>query len=187
VVATPYHESSQLRRISIDMKKILILSLCAAVFSGSARSQIAFVDTKYVLSRMPEYQEAQRTINQIGVEWQRDIDNKQTVLNRMNAEYLAEQPMLSDDLRKKREEDLAKMASEIRDLQRSHFGYQGELYRKEDTLVRPLREKIENTIQKIAANKRYGIVLDKSAGITVMYSDAKLDITAEVLRDLGLK
>jgi outer membrane protein len=169
------------------MKKILLLILPLISIAFISAAQVGFVNTKYILNKMPEYQDAEKLINQIGNQWQREIDNKQTILNRMNADYESERPLLSDDIKKKREENLAKMATEIRDLQRNHFGYDGDLSKKEDTLTKPLREKINNAIQRIAAVRKYQIVLDKSEGITVMFSDPKLDISEEVLRELGIR
>ena len=169
------------------MKKILLLILPLISIAFISVAQIGFVNTKYILNKMPEYQDAEKLISQIGNQWQREIDNKQTILNRMNADYESERPLLSDDIKKKREENLAKMAMEIRDLQRNHFGYDGDLAKKEDTLTKPLHEKINNAIQRIAAVRKYAIVLDKSEGITVMFSDPKLDISEEVLRELGIR
>ena len=112
------------------MKKILLLILPLISVAFISAAQVGFVNTKYILNKMPEYQDAEKLISQIGNQWQREIDNKQTILNRMNADYESERPLLSDDIKKKREENLAKMATEIRDLQRNHFGYDGDLSKK---------------------------------------------------------
>ncbi|HEX4374054.1 MAG TPA: OmpH family outer membrane protein [Puia sp.] len=169
------------------MKKIFLLILPLISIAFISVAQVGFVNTKYILEKMPEYRDAEKLISQIGNQWQREIDNKQTILTRMNADYESERPLLSDDIKKKREENLAKMAMEIRDLQRNHFGYDGDLAKKEDTLTKPLRERINNAIQKISVVRRYQIVLDKSEGITVMFSDPKLDISDDVLRELGIR
>jgi outer membrane protein len=169
------------------MKRSLLLLLVLMNVAGMALAQVGFVNTKTILDKMPEYQEAQKLLHQMGTEWQREIDEKQTVLNRMNADYESERPLLSEDLKKTREENLAKLSLEIKNLERTHFGYGGDLTRKEDTLTKPLREKINYSIQRVAALRKYNIVLDKSEGVTVMFSDAKLDITQDVIRDMGIQ
>ena len=169
------------------MKKTILIFLCLICILHFSNAQIAFVNSKYILSKMPEYQAVQRQISQLGNQWQREIDEKQTVLNRMNAEYASDQVMLTDDIKKKRTEDLVNKEIEIRELQRSHFGFGGDLSKKEDSLTKPLQEKVNNSVQRVAASRNYKVVLDKSEGITVMFSDAKLDLSEDVLRDLGVK
>ena len=169
------------------MKKTAIIFLCLTYFTLGSQAQIAFVNSKYILSKMPEYQAVQRQINQLGNMWQREIDEKQTVLNRMNAEFASDQVMLTDDIKKKRQEDLVNKEIEIRELQRTHFGFGGDLSKKEDSLTKPLQERVNNSVQRVAASHNFKIVLDKSEGITVMFSDAKLDLSEDVLRDLGVR
>jgi len=99
----------------------------------------------------------------------------------------AEQVMLTDDLKKKREDQLFNMEKEIRDLQKKRFGYEGDLFKERQKLVKPVQDKVYNAIQKMAVNRGYDFVLDKSEGITVIFADPKLDKSEEVLKELGIK
>jgi outer membrane protein len=95
--------------------------------------------------------------------------------------------MLSDELRKKWEGKLLKKEKEVRDLQRKYFGQEGELFKKNMELIKPIQDGVNSAIQKIAGIKKYTIVLDKSVGITVMFSLPTLDISEDVITELGIK
>lgn len=170
------------------MKKTLLLTLLltAGIFTLEAQ-RYAVVDTKYILDKLPEYKDAQKQLDQVSMAWQKEIDDKQATLDRMYKDYEAEQVMLSDELKKKREDELFNREKEVRDLQRKRFGFEGDLFKKRQELVKPIQDKVYNAIQKIAVNRLYEFVLDKSEGITVIFADPKLDKSEDVLKELGIK
>lgn len=160
----------------------------ALVVSTTAMAQrYAVVDTKYILDRMPDYTEAQKRLDAFSVEWQREIDGKQVELDRMYKNYEAEQVLLSDELKRKREDELFIREKEVRDLQRQRFGFEGDLFKKRQELIKPVQDRVYNAIQKIAVNRQYDFILDKSEGITIIFADPKLDRSDDVLRELGVK
>jgi outer membrane protein len=154
---------------------------------GAVSQRYAIVDTKYILDKMPDYKEAQKKLDQFSEQWQKEIDTKQTELDRMYKNFEAEQVLLSEDLRKKREDELFIREKELRDLQRKRFGFEGDLFKRRQDLVKPIQDKVYNAIQKIAVNRQYDFILDKSEGITIIFADPKLDRSEDVLRELGVK
>lgn len=170
------------------MKKFFILALSALLLTlGASAQRYAVIDTKFILDKMPEYKDAQKKLDQFSEQWQREIDEKQAALNKMYRDYEAEQVMLSDELKKKREDELFVREKEVRDLQRKRFGFEGDLFKKRQELVKPVQDKVYNAIQKIAVNRQYDFILDKSEGITVIFADPKLDRSEDVLKELGVK
>src|SRR5260221_14616507 len=170
------------------MKKILILIVALLPFSLiSSAQRYAVIDSKYILDKLPEYKKAQEKLDQISEQWQKEIDYKQTSLDSMLKEYDAEQVMLSDDLKKKREDELYNREKELRDLQKKRFGFEGDLFKKRQELVKPIQDKVYNAIQKIASTRMYDFILDKSEGITVIFADPKLDKSEDILKELGIK
>ncbi|MBS1668917.1 MAG: OmpH family outer membrane protein [Bacteroidetes bacterium] len=170
------------------MKKIALLALLVCLGAMASQAQrIVIVDTKYILGKMPEYTEAQKKLDQTSQQWQKEIDDKQEALNKMYKDFEAEQVMLSEDLKKKREDELYNKEKEVRDLQRKRFGFEGDLFKKRQELVKPIQDKVYNAIQKMAFNRMYDIILDKSEGITVIFADPKLDKSEDILRELGIK
>ena len=169
------------------MKKIMLVTICVLIGAVSSFAQrYAVIDTKYILNKMPEYQNAEKKLQQVSDEWQKEIDDKQALLDQMYKDYDAEQFMLSDELKKKREDELYNKEKEIRDLQKKRFGYQGDLFQEREELIKPIQDKVYNVIQKMAVANGYDFVLDKSEGITVIFADPKLDKSDEVLKQLGI-
>ena len=170
------------------MKKLLFVALCIAFSSVSLQAQrYAIIDTKYILDKMPEYKDADKRLATISNAWQKEIDDKQGQLNAMYRNFDTEQYMLSDELKKKREDQLFNLEKEVRDLQKKRFGFEGDLFKERQKLVKPVQDKVYNAIQKMAVNRGYDFVLDKSEGITVIFADPKLEKSDEVLRELGIK
>lgn len=170
------------------MKKIIVSVLALMFFALSASAQrYAVIDTKYILDKMPEYKEAQKKLDQFSDQWQKEIEAKQAELDVMYRNFDAEQVMLSESLKKKREDDLFNKEKELRDLQKRRFGFEGDLFRKRQELIKPLQDKVYNAIQKLAVERQYDFILDKSEGITIIFADPKLDKSEEVLKELGIK
>jgi len=170
------------------MKKILIVFCCLLMMAVTADAQkYAIIDTRYILDKMPDYKTAQKQLDDIAADWQKDIDSKQAELDNMYKSFDAEQVMLSDELKKKREDQLFNKEKTLRDLQRKRFGFEGDLFKKRQELIKPIQDKVYNAVQKMAVTRGYDFVLDKSEGITIIFADPKLDKSEDVLKDLGVK
>ena len=170
------------------MKKVLLSVLLVSMVSiASIAQRYAIVDSKYILDKVPEYKSAQSKLDNFSEQWQTEIDQKQQVLNKMYKDYDAEQVMLTDALKKKREDELYSKEKEVRDLQKKRFGFEGDLFKKRQELIKPIQDRVYNAIQKLAVEKLYDFILDKSEGITVIFADPKLDKSDEVLRNIGIK
>ena len=100
------------------MKKLLFFLLLTGIGLAGVAHKYAVIDTRYILDKMPDYKEAQKQLDDITAGWQKEIDGKQAELDRMYKDYDAEQVMLSDELKKKREDQLFNKEKELRDLQR---------------------------------------------------------------------
>jgi outer membrane protein len=170
------------------MKKIFILAIAVFFAAMNVNAQrYAVIDTKYILDKLQDYKDAQKKLDQFSEQWQKEVDAKQADLNRMYRDYDAEQVMLSDELKKKREDELFNKEKELRDLQRQRFGYEGDLFKKRQELIKPIQDKVYNAVQKLAVDRGYDFILDKSEGITVIFADPKLDRSDDVLKSLGAK
>lgn len=170
------------------MKKIFLLAFSIVMLTVTANAQrYAIIDTKYILDKIPEYKEADKKLQAIADQWQKEIDDKQAQLDKMYKNYEAEQFMLSDELKKKREDELFNKEKEIRDLQKKRFGYEGDLFKERQKLVKPIQDRVYTAVQKIAVGRGYDFILDKSEGITVIFADPKIDKSEDVLKELGIK
>ena len=153
----------------------------------ASAQRYAVIDSKYILEKIPEYKTAQQKLDDFSDQWQKEIEKKGAELEKMGKAYEAEQVMLSDELKKKREDELFNKDKELRDLQTRRFGYNGDLFKKRQELIKPIQDRVYNAIQRLAVAKLYDFILDKSEGITVIFADPKLDKSDDVLRELGVK
>jgi outer membrane protein len=171
------------------MKKFLFVALIvlANIVGAKAQQRYAVIDTKYILERIPAYKEADAKLKLIGEQWQKEIDDLQVQLDKMYKNYESEQFMLTEPLKKKREDELFEKEKQVRDLQKKRFGYEGDLFKERQRLIKPVQDKVYDAIQKIATSRSYDFVLDKSEGITIIFADPKLDKSDDVLKELGIK
>jgi outer membrane protein len=170
------------------MKKVFLLAaFCLCIIGFVSAQRYAVIDTKYILDKMPEYKTAQKNLDDVAAGWQKEIDGLQQELDKMYKDFDAEQVMLSEELKKKREDQLFVKEKTLRDLQRQRFGFEGELFKKRQELIKPVQDKVYNAVQKLAVARGYDFILDKSEGITVIFADPKLEKSDDVLKELGVK
>jgi len=170
------------------MKKLILSSLLLmCILTGSFAQRYAVIDTRYILSKLPEYKNAQDKLDAFSIQWQQEIDQKQVVLDQLYRNFEAEKLMLSDELIKKREDEIFNKEKELRDLQKKRFGFEGDLFKRRQELVKPIQDRVYSAVQKLAVAKQYDLVLDKSEGITIIFADPKLDRSDDVLKELAEK
>lgn len=168
------------------MKKItLTLTIILLMVLGVNAQRYAYVDSEYILSNIPEYNDAQNYLNDLSVTWQSEIEAKFAEISRLYENFQNEAVLLPQELRNKREAEIVSKEQQIHELQQSKFGSEGELDQKRKELVQPIQEKVYNAISKIAVEKNYGFVFDKAAGLSILYTDPSLDISDDVLDEVG--
>src|SRR4051812_47769496 len=149
------------------MRRILLFLFCFTTISIVCRAQMAFVDTKYILVRMPDYPDSMAKLNNLTAFWQKEIDDKQAILEKMKKDFEKDEPLLTDDLKKKRTDQIFYYEKGLRDLQRTRFGYEGDLFKKKQELIKPIEDRVNVAVNSTARRLSYTVVLDKSEGNTV--------------------
>lgn len=170
------------------MKKIFVLGI-ALLFAcaGAFAQKYAVIDTRYIFEKMPDYKRVQQQVDAQAAAWQKEIDTKQTELDKLYNDYDAEQAMMSEDLKKKKEDELFNKEKTLRDLQKKRFGFEGELFKKRQELMEPLQKKVAEAVNRLAKANGYDLVFDKSEGKSIIFADPKLDRSEDILRELRLK
>ena len=171
------------------MKKIIFLILLILAVSFLATTtqaqKFAYVDTDYILNKIPEFNQAQDKLDALSADWQKEIENKYADVDQMYRSYQQEQVLLTDEMKVKREEAIIKKEKSAKDLQQKYFGPEGELYIKRQELIKPIQDKIYDAIQQLAANNKYAIVFDSSSDLIMLYKNNNLDKSDKVLDLLG--
>jgi outer membrane protein len=168
------------------MKRLILATVGALLLGTAAWAQkYAYIDSEYILKNIPEYETAQQKLDDMSLEWQKEIEKKFEEIDKLYKAYQAESVLLPDDLKKKREEEIIQKEKEAKDLQKKRFGKDGDLFKKRQELIKPIQDKIYNAIEEIATLKSYAFVFDKSGSLTIMFADPKFDISDDVLKKIG--
>jgi outer membrane protein len=168
------------------MKKLIMVLITLFITSVSFSQKTAYVDTEYMLNKIPAYKEAQKQIDNLTKQWQKEIEEKHVALDAMYKQYQVDKVLLSNDMKQKREQDILDKEKELKELQKKRFGPEGDRYKKEQELIKPIQDEIYNAIKEIAAAQNYGFIFDAaSSSLSILYSDIKYDISDEVLKKLG--
>lgn len=168
------------------MKRIFVFLLAVlATATVSFAQKYAYVDTEYILENIPAYQAAQEQLNTLSTQYQRELENVQTELEQMYNDFRAESVLLSDEMKRKREDVIVSKEKEFRALQQKYFGPDGELYQKRQGLVKPIQDDIYNSIKDIAASGNYAVVFDKAGSLSMLYTDPRYDLSDQVLEKMG--
>lgn len=169
------------------MKKIIVL-LGALLMSVSSFSQkFAFVDTDYILNNISAYKSAQEQLDKLSETWQKEIEGLYTEIDKMYKKYQSEKVLLTEEMKKKREDEIMTREKEAKDLQKKYFGQEGALYKKRDELVRPIQDEVYKAIKELAVDGGYSVIFDSSSGASMIYTDPKFDKSDAVLQKLGYK
>lgn len=169
------------------MRRVFPFAVCILLTLGTYAQRYACVNTEYILSNMPEYANAQQEIEDLSIQWQKEVEAKFRIVDKMYKAFQAESVLLPDELKAKKENEIITAEKEAKEIQKQRFGNNGDLVKKRAELIKPIQDKIYNAIEKVAQEKNYQFVFDKSAGATILYVDAKADISDQILKDLGYK
>ena len=167
------------------MKKILLL-FCILIFAGNIKAQkFAYVDSQFILEHIPEYKQAKEELDNFSYQWQEKIENAYQDIDKLYRAYQTDKVLLTDKMRQDREDEIIQKEIDVKELQQQRFGTDGDLYKKQVELIRPIQNLIYNAIQEYAEQSRYGVIFDKSGDLLMLYADENLDKSEKILDYLG--
>lgn len=169
------------------MKKFIgTLLVILSLSIGSAYGQkFGYVDSDFILNSIPEYKAAKSELDKLSNDWQKEIELKYAEIEKLRKAYQAEQILLTDEMKKKRETEIATREAEARDLQKDKFGVDGELFKKRMELIKPIQDKVYNAVKAVADKSGMAVIFDKNSDLTILYSNPKFDKSQAVLDYLG--
>ena len=167
------------------MRQLLILFILLFISQQADAQKFAYVDTKYILNKIPEFKQAQDKLDEFSNDWQTEINIKKNEVEEMYRTYQKEEVLLTNDMKIKRQNAIIKKEEEVIKLQQKYFSPEGELFTKREELIRPLQDKVYDAIQQLAANNKYQIVFDSSSDLIMLYKNNNLDRSDKVLDIMG--
>jgi outer membrane protein len=170
------------------MKRIiLILGFTFISLTTVFAQRFAYVDSDFILKQMPEYASAQKQLNALSVQWQKDVDARFQEIDRLYKAYQADQVLMTADMKKRREAEIADKERSAKDFQNQKFGPGGELEQKSNSVIKPIQDKVAKAIQAVAENDNLDMVFDKNSEVIMLYANPRYDKSNDVITRLGLK
>ena len=176
-----------MKKKMMNFKRVLLVFVLIASTSMAYSQKFGYVDSEYILENIPEYKEAQQELDKLSIEWQKQLERRYSEIDKMYKNYQAEQILLTEEMKTKREDEIIKKEKTAKEYQKSKFGVDGELFQKRKELVKPIQDKVYKAISELSNASGYDIVFDKSSGLTMLYTNAKYNLSDKVLKKLGYK
>ncbi len=164
-----------------------IMALLVWGLTFLAAQKVGYVDTQALLERMPEYKAAEQEIERLTQQWQQEIDNIYARVEQLFQQYREQEPLMSSEMKRRKQEEIEAEERKARELQRKRFGPNGDLFKQREEKMKPILDRLQQAIQAVAQEKKFSIVLDRSAGGTILYAESAYDLTDAVAAKLGLR
>ncbi len=168
------------------MKKTIGLMglLLTFALAGNAQ-QYALIDMEYILKRIPAYENANKQLESFSKQWQGEIDKEISVVDAMYKKYQADLVFLAGEEKTKRENEIVAKENAIQELRNQYFGTQGELFKQQEKLIKPIQDNIYEVVKEIAAYSGYSVVIDRASATSIIFASPSIDISDQVLNRLG--
>ena len=168
------------------MKKLaLTLLFSIACIIGANAQKFALVDMEYILKNIPSYEMANEQLNQVSLRWQKEVEAKAKEAETLYKNFQADMVFLTDEQKKKKEEEIMAKEKEATELRNKYFGPEGELYKKRQSLMKPIQDDIYNAIKKVSEERGYQAIFDRASSANIIYASPRIDVSNEVLYKLG--
>ena len=168
-------------------KAILVLCFTLVTLTGAFAQRFAYVDSEYILKHIPDYISAQKQLGALSDQWQKEVDARFQEIDRLFKAYQADQPLMTAEVKKRREEEIVAKEKEAKDFQRQKFGPEGELSQRSNSVIKPIQDKVAKAVQAMAESENLDVVLDKNSEVIMLYANPRYDKSGEVITRLGLK
>jgi outer membrane protein len=172
----------------MKIKHIILALAFVLVSSATAFAQrFAYVNSEYILEHIPEYVSAQKQLDALSIQWQEEVDSRFAEIEKLYQAYQQDQVVLSESLRRQREDEIVNKEKEVKDYQRQKFGFEGDLFKERIRLIEPIQERVSKAIQGIAESQNLDVILDNNSEVMMLYANPRLDKSDEVITRLGYK
>ncbi|AMM51091.1 membrane protein [Rufibacter sp. DG15C] len=166
---------------------LLVVTLFLVSSQTSHAQRFGYIDSEFILQKMPAYSNAQAEVDKLSAAWQKEIENMRAEVEKLKKAYQAEEILLTSEMKTKRLEEITKKENEVREYQRKMFGFEGSLFKKREEMIRPAQDQLFEAVEKVVRQKGLSFIFDKSSrDVVMLYTDPRHDYTEYVLEELGL-
>ncbi len=167
-------------------RTLLILAIGMLLSATTLQAQkVAVVDINLILESLDDYKTAQADVDKIAARWRQEIEQEFDKVKGMYNKYQAEQVLMSEEMRAQQEQEILTKEKEIREMQKSKFGPEGELFKKRQELIRPVQDKVYGMIEAYANERGYDFIFDKSSSSGIIFANPQFDKTEDLIQRLA--
>ena len=166
-------------------KSLLILFTLFAVSTTASAQKFALIDMEYILENIPAYERANEQLEQVSRQWQSEVEKISEEAKTLYKNYQSQIASLSETQRGKKEEEIVAKEKSAAELRRKYFGPEGELYKKRQSLMKPIQEEVYNAVKKVAEEKGYQAIFDRASSQSIVFASPRIDVSNDVLAKLG--
>ena len=171
------------RKITLNVFLYLFL-LSGSLVTAQKAQRIAYIDMEYILENVPEYLEAQNTLDSKVTKWRNTLDKLSRFIEKSKTDLANEREILTNDLILEKEDEITLKQEELRRLESLYFGPNGDMFLLRKQLVKPIQDQVYNSLEDIVLKRKYDFVFDKSSDLVMLYSNKKYDISDLVLNEI---
>ena len=171
----------------LEKKYVLTVLFLTFASANIFAQRFAYVDSDYILKHIPEYSSAQKQLDVISLQWQKEIDSRTAEIDKMNKSYQADEVLLTQEMRIQRESEIKSKEEDVKEFQHLKFGFEGELFKQRSKLIKPIQDRVSKAIQAMAEALQLDMVFDKNSEVTFLYASPRLDKSNDVVTRLGYK
>lgn len=168
------------------MKKFILFALFIIPSIAFAQLKIGYIDSNAIMDQLPDVQDARQRLDALIQEWQAELNRLESEWKAKYDDYEKRKLIMSEQTRAETESELVKLENQIAEYREKKFGTNGELFQKQDELMKPVQNKVFNAIKEVAQEEDLDFVFDRSGDIMILYAKEKYDITAKVLAKLKI-
>lgn len=168
------------------IKRVALMALMlSAGVAASYAQKFALVDMEYILGNVPAYEVANNQLEQLSQRWQKEVEGVQREAETMYKNYQSQMPFLTDEQKKKEEANIVAKEKEAAELRNKYFGPDGEMYKKRQTLMKPIQEEVYNAVKKVSEERGYMCIFDRASSADIIFASPRIDVSNDVLAKLG--
>lgn len=168
-----------MRRLVITLVAVVAIVTCANA------QKFALVDMEYVLKNIPAYEMANEQLNQVSLRWEKEVEDLSKEAEALYRNFQSDMVFLTDEQKKKKEQEIVAKEKEVTDLRYKYFGPQGELFKKRESLIKPIQDDVYEAIKKVSEERGYQVIFDRASSQSIIFASPRIDVSNLVLEKLG--
>lgn len=166
---------------------IIFILILAGTAAFAQNQKIGFIDSDYILSRMPEYSGLEQRLRALTEEWREEIEEMDREIEQLEREYIAREILYTEEVRRQRINEIETRKRQREQYINARYGPEGEYFRQQQLILEPLQRRIIEAVERISSRDNFDFVFDRSGDFLFLYARSQWNLSDDVLLELGVQ